>query len=158
MQIDVSSIVDGGSAYGASHYWAGHRWQASCDLSEGGDGIGVYLFCEPPPGGLCANSGLIGRAAVGPRLNCTLAVADHSGGSGGRTWSSACTGSEEVMRSLQEGRPGHAASGVGTGWDLFEFTGTIDGAPITRANFRAPGSPVVKDGKMTVKANVTLMN
>lgn len=158
MQIDVSSIVNGESAYGKWHYWAGHRWRVSCDLTQEGDGIGLYLSCNPLHGSVRADSGLIGTAAVGPRLEFSFAVANHNNGGGGDSWSSAHTGRETVLRPLFYSHPGGGVSGAGHGWARFPFTDTIDGAPITRANFRAPGSPVVRDGKMTVKAAITLKN
>lgn len=157
-EIDVSSIVNGESAYGKWHYWAGHRWRVSCDLTQEGDGIGLYLSCNPLHGSVRADSGLIGTAAVGPRLEFSFAVANHNNGGGGDSWSSAHTGRETVLRPLFYSHPGGGVSGAGHGWARFPFTDTIDGAPITRANFRAPGSPVVRDGKMTVKAAITLKN
>ncbi|KAL4457717.1 hypothetical protein ABPG75_012582 [Micractinium tetrahymenae] len=100
-----------------------------------------------------AKHGLVGAAAVGPVLDFSLAVGHYSGAS--RSWNSVLKSENSALLPLSNVGV-ITANGYRWGWPKFALTGTIDGAPITRANFRSAGSPVVKDGKMAVQVTVTL--
>lgn len=141
---------------------AGGWWRASFSAgkeksaSAEESGIGVFLSYALPPGVRCAGDGAVRDAAVGPVVDYTLAVGIHSDGSGGASgpsWDSSHTASNDALLPL------YGTGGVDSwGWQHFEFmSGWPSGRPITLANFRKVGSPVVRDGKMKVKITVNLI-
>ncbi|KAL4457716.1 hypothetical protein ABPG75_012581 [Micractinium tetrahymenae] len=160
-EVDVSTLPDGDSQNrmrSGKRYWAGAWWRTllelGCDYNKGG--IGIYLEYILPPGATYPQRGVMGAAAaVGPVLDFSLAVAHYRGTSVSCCWDSVLEAKDETLLPLTDpGRVG--ANGYSRGWPSFKIRGSIDGAAITRANFRSAGSPIVKDGKMAVKATITL--
>ncbi|KAL4457719.1 hypothetical protein ABPG75_012584 [Micractinium tetrahymenae] len=158
-EFDVSRVGASGHVelHGGKHYCAGLWWHVSCELGAGkggADDIGLRLRSSLPPGASYPDQGLVGdAAAVGFVLDFALAVRHHSAAR--ETWDSAHPAPGVVLRPLRT-PSGVQPAGTGLGWPSFKFKGSIDSAPITRANFKAAGSPVVKDGKLAVKATITL--
>ncbi|KAL4457718.1 hypothetical protein ABPG75_012583 [Micractinium tetrahymenae] len=155
-EIDVSAVEGSGTVilHGPSQYWAGAWWHVSCEVGFGGgqDNVGLYLRTSLPPGATFPEQGLVGcAAAVGVVLDFVLSARHQNGIS--VAWDSAHKASSVTLCPLRS-PDAVRTKGTGRGWPSFVFKGTIDGAPITRANFKAAGSPVVRDGKMALHATV----
>lgn len=154
LQIDVSAIDEASSCTmrpDTKRYWAGAWWHTSLSFYADNANIGAFLSCSLPCGATCPASGLVGAAAVGPIVDFSIAVAHYASGGAREGWDSQLSGFNSTFRPLSQ-----AHVSAKRGWACFNFEGTCGGEPITRANFKAAESLLVKDGKVAVKATIRL--
>lgn len=161
LQIDATD-EESNCLKGSMRYWAGLWWHPCITPGTRQQGaeerpLFLKLVCSLPQGTDVAGEGPVGPEAVGPTLDFGLAVADYVElpGNGFETsWRSAVTGKDGVFRPLKpDGRPPWA----GRGWANFPFKVAMPGgSPIGWTNFRQPGSPIVRNGKMLVQVTASL--